>query len=91
MANVHIDTDFTITDVKTANNASGHTWYQVLFLGTWPDAESTMYVTPMNDERFPLNLAKADFLANVLPEVTAYNNILCNTTSEDLTDWKTED
>ena len=49
-----------------------------------------MYVTPYNDEKFPKNLAKSNFIANVLPSVNTYINIINNGTYNALDDWDTE-
>ena len=91
MANVYIGSDYTITDVNMCNTASdAQVWYQVSFKEH--DKElSTMYVTPYNDAKFPKNLGKADFLANVLPEVNTYIGVLDGGTYNDLSSWNTED
>ena len=91
MANVYIGSDYTITDVNMCNTASAaQVWYQVSFKEN--DKEfNTMYVTPYNDSKFPKSLGKADFLANVLPEVNTYIGILNGSTYANLDSWDTED
>tara|TARA_Y100000296_G_C4959298_1_gene150163 strand:+ start:95 stop:370 length:276 start_codon:yes stop_codon:yes gene_type:complete len=91
MANVYVSSDYTITDVNMCNTASDtQVWYQVSF--QQKDKEfSTMYVTPYNDSKFPKGLGKADFLANVLPEVNTYIGILNGGTYNSLDSWDTED
>ena len=91
MANVYIGSDFTITDVNMCNTASdAQVWYQVSFKENAKEF-STMYVSPYNDSKFPKNLGKADFLANVLPEVNTYIGILSGSTYATLESWDTED
>ena len=91
MANVYIGSDYTITDVNMCNTArDAQVWYQVSFKEN--DKEfNTMYVTPYNDSKFPKSLGKADFLANVLPEVNTYIGILNGSTYANLDSWDTED
>ena len=91
MANVYIGSDYTITDVNMCNTASdAQVWYQVSFKEN--DKEfNTMYVTPYNASKFPKSLGKADFLANVLPEVNTYIGILNGSTYANLDSWDTED
>ena len=91
MANVYIGSDYTITDVNMCNTASdAQVWYQVSIKEN--DKEfNTMYVTPYNDSKFPKSLGKADFLANVLPEVNTYIGILNGSTYANLDSWDTED
>ena len=91
MANVYIGSDYTITDVNMCNTASdAQVWYQVSFKEN--DKEfKTMNVTPYNDSKFPKSLGKADFLANVLPEVNTYIGILNGSTYANLDSWDTED
>lgn len=92
MANVHIGSDFTITSVNMCTNAAEDVWYQVEYLKEIDDPPlPTMYVTTLNDEKFPKDLAKEDFLANVLPEVTTYNERFEVSTLHDLADWETEE
>jgi hypothetical protein len=50
-----------------------------------------MYVTPYNDDRFPKNLAKSDFVANVVPAINDYISIINGGTYDDLASWNTED
>ena len=91
MANVYIGSSYTITDVNMCNTESdAQVWYQVSFQETGNPAP-IMYVTPYNDEKFPKNLAKSDFIANVLPSVNTYINIINNGTYNALDDWDTED
>ena len=91
MANVYIGSDYTITDVNMCNTASdAQVWYQVSFKENAKEF-STMYVTPYNDSKFPKSLGKADFLANVLPEVNTYIGILNGSTYANLDSWDTED
>ena len=91
MANVYIGSDYTITDVNmfsTENDAQ--VWYQVVFQRN-DRAAATMYVTAYNDPKFPKNLNKNDFIANVLPEVNTYISILDSATDDKLESWNTED
>lgn len=91
MANVYIGSDYTITDVNMCNTGSdAQVWYQVTFKEDVL-SDSTMYVTSTNNEKFPKDLAKADFLANVLPEVNTYISTLKGSFFNDLSDWNTED
>ena len=58
MANVHIGSNYTITDVNMCNTASdAQVWYQVSFQETGKTSP-IMYVTPYNDDRFPKKLSK---------------------------------
>ena len=91
MANVYIGSDYTITDVNMCNTGSdAQVWNQVTFK---EDAKefATMYTTSYNDAKFPKNLAKADFIANVLPEINTYISILDGGTYSTLDSWDTED
>ena len=91
MANVHIGSNYTITDVNMCNTASdAQVWYQVSFQQTGKDTP-IMYVTPYNDEKFPKNLAKSDFIANVVPAIDSYIIIINGGTYDDLNSWNTED
>ena len=49
-----------------------------------------MYITPYNDAKFPKDLSKTNFLANVLPEINTYITILEGGTYWDLAGWDTE-
>ena len=90
MANVYIGSDYTITDVNMCNTGSDtQVWYQVSFQDTGKTSP-IMYVTPYNDEKFPKNLAKSNFIANVLPSVNTYISIINNGTYNALDDWDTE-
>lgn len=91
MANVYIGSDYTITDVNMLNTENNDTiWYQVVFRRH--DRENTnMYITAYNDPKFPKNLDKNNFIANVLPEVNTYISILDSAARDDLESWNTED
>mgnify|MGYP003116437528 CR=1 FL=1 len=90
MANVYIGSDYTITDVNMCNTAGdAQLWYQVNFQQTGK-TYPIMYITPYNDEKFPKNLAKSHFIANVLPSVNTYISIINNGTYNALDDWDTE-
>ena len=87
MANVHIESNYTITDVNMCNTASdAQVWYQVSFQQTGKTSP-IMYVTPYNDDRFP----KSDFVANVVPAINDYISIINGGTYDDLASWNTED
>jgi len=91
MANVYIGSDYTITDVNMSNTANdAQVWYQVVFQRN-DRAAATMYVTAYNDPKFPKNLDKNNFIANVLPEVNTYISILDSANQNDLESWNTED
>jgi len=91
MANVHIGSNYTITDVNMCNTPSdAQVWYQVSFQQTGKTFP-IMYVTPYNDEKFPKNLAKSDFIANVVPAIDTYISIINNGSYNDLASWNTED
>ena len=106
MANVHIGPNFTITSVNMCTNVAEDVWYQVEYIKDIPRHEggvldgvaieggsdwlSCMYVTPLNDEKFPKDLAKEDLLANVLPEIITYNEQFNESTLAELSDWETE-
>ena len=49
-----------------------------------------MYTTPYNDAKFPKNLSKTNFIANVLPEINTYISVLNGGTYSALADWDTE-
>ena len=90
MANVYIGSDYTITNVNMCNTASdAQVWYQVSFKEK-DKKNTTMYITPYNDAKFPKNLSKTNFLANVLPEINTYITILDGGTYWDLAGWDTE-
>ena len=91
MANVHIGSDFTITSVNMCTNAAEDVWYQIEYRNVQAPLVPTMYVTALNDEKFPKDLAKEDFLANALPEITTYNERFVASTLDDLSDWETEE
>lgn len=90
MANVHITSDYTITNVNQCNTAAdAHVWYQVEFhYNGWGD--STFFVTPYNDPKFPKGLAKDDFISNVLPEINTYVGIISGVQTAALDSWDTE-
>ena len=91
MANVYVGSDYTITDVNMCNTASdAQVWYQVSFKEK-DKVDTTMYVTPYNDAKFPKNLSKTNFIANVLPEINTYISTLDGGTYTALADWDTED
>ena len=90
MANVYIGSEYTITSVNMCNNAVEDVWYQVEYTANMPINTPAMYVTALNNEKFPKNLTKEDFLANALPEVTEYNKLFEGSTLDPLTDWETE-
>ena len=91
MANVHIGSNYTITDVNMCNTASdAQVWYQVSFQQTGKTSP-IMYVTPYNDEKFPKNLAKSDFIANVVPAIDSYISSINGGSYDDLSSWNTED
>ena len=91
MANVYIGSNYTITDVKMCSTGSdAQVWYQVSFQEIGKTSP-IMYVTPYNDEKFPKNLAKSDFIANVLPSVNTYISIINSGSYDSLTSWNTED
>ena len=91
MANVFVSSDYTITNVSTCNTASdAQVWYKVNFSQA-AYIDSSMYVTPINDTKYPMGLAKADFLANVLPEMNTYISYLNTSTYIEKSDWETED
>ena len=85
--------NYTITDVNMCNTASdAQVWYQVSFKQTRKRIFLSMYVTPYNDEKFPKNLAKSDFIANVVPAIDTIILISLNGgTYNDLASWNTED
>lgn len=91
MANVYIGSDYTITDVNMFSTENDdQVWYQVVFQRN--DRENpTMYVTAYNDPKFPKNLDKNNFIANVLPEVNTYISTLDSAISDKLESWNTED
>tara|TARA_B100000686_G_C16609411_1_gene872985 strand:+ start:210 stop:485 length:276 start_codon:yes stop_codon:yes gene_type:complete len=90
MANVYIGSDYTITDVNMCNTASdAQVWYQVSFKESSRES-SIMYTTPYNDAKFPKNLSKTNFIANVLPEINTYISVLNGGTYSALADWDTE-
>ena len=91
MANVYIGSDFTITSVNMCTNVAEDAWYQVEYKTIEQPSVPVMYVTALNDEKFPPDLAKEDFLANVLPEVTTYNERFDGSALADLSDWETEE
>ena len=92
MANVYIGSDFTITSVNMCTNVAEDVWYQVEYIINVEvdPAVNTMYVTVLNDEKFPKDLAKEDFLANALPEITTYNERFEASIVDDLLAWETE-
>ena len=90
MANVFITSDYTITDVRQCNTASDtEVWYTVTYKHN-DLADSTVYVTPTNDAKFPKGLAKTDFMANALPLINTYHDTISNSFINELTDWDTE-
>jgi hypothetical protein len=90
MANVYIGSSYTITDVNMCNTGSdAQVWYQVSFKEDGKEFP-TMFTTPYNDAKFPKNLAKSHFLANVLPEVNTYISILEGGSYNALEGWDTE-
>jgi hypothetical protein len=91
MANVHITSDYTITNVNFCNTASdAQTWWQVEYEN--PDQPFPFYyVTPYNDAKYPRGLAKADFLANVMPSLSEHITIITTCSTDDLASWDTED
>ena len=90
MANVYIGSEYTITSVNMCNNAVEDVWYQVEYTANMPINTPAMYVTVLNDEKFPKDLAKEDFLANALPEITTYNERFEASIVDDLLAWETE-
>ena len=90
MANVHIGANFTITSVNMCTNAAEDVWYQVEYKTVENPSVPVMYVTALNDEKFPKDLAKEYFLANALPEITSYNERFEASTLDPLSDWETE-
>ena len=91
MANVYIGSEYTITSVNMCTNVKEDVWYQVEYETVENPSVPVMYVTALNDEKFPKDLAKEDLLANVLPEVTTYNERFEGSTLDDLSDWETEE
>jgi len=90
MANVYITSDYTITNVNQCNTASdAQVWYQVEYHYNGTES-STFFITPYNDPKFPKGLAKDDFIANVLPEINSYVQIMTGTSIENLDSWDTE-
>ena len=64
MANVHIESNYTITDVNMCNTASdAQVWYQVSFQQTGKTSP-IMYVTPYNDNISIINGGTYDDLAS---------------------------
>ena len=91
MANVHITSDYTITNVNFCNTPdNAQTWYQVEY--QWAgQPQSLFYVTPYNDEKFPAGLAKDDFISNVLPSLSTHYGIMSTANFDDLSSWDTEE
>ena len=90
MANVYIGSEYTITSVNMCTNAAEDIWYQVEYRTIEEPSVSVMYVTPLNDAKFPKDLAKEDLLANVLPEIITYNEQFNESTLAERSDWETE-
>jgi len=58
---------------------------------TFPDSNSFMYCTTMNDVKFPKGLGKVDFISNVKSELDTYADVMAVTTQIRNTDWETEE